>query len=69
MNNSLLVSLLCALAAAAPFLDKRSDQGLGYIPNYPGIQFSNGKIAITVFSDLHFGERKLLLRKMLFQGC
>lgn len=31
------------------------------LPNYPGIQFSsNRKLSITVFSDLHFGERKSL---------
>jgi hypothetical protein len=31
------------------------------LPNYPGIQFGqNRKLSITVFSDLHFGERKSL---------
>jgi hypothetical protein len=31
------------------------------IPNYPGLQFdADGKLSITVFSDLHFGERKSL---------
>ena len=31
-----------------------------YNPQYAGIQFaSDRKLSITVFSDLHFGERKL----------
>jgi hypothetical protein len=53
-----LASVFYALAEAAPFLDQRNAQGSGYVLNYPGIQFLNGKLTITVFSDLHFGERR-----------
>jgi hypothetical protein len=54
MKTSILITIFCALASAVPHLQAARD-----IPNYPGLQFgSNGKLDITVFSDLHFGERK-----------
>jgi hypothetical protein len=61
MKNSILVSILCAVASAAPRspLKEPSSHVARHIPDYPGIQFSvNGQLSITVFSDLHFGERE-----------
>lgn len=62
MKGSLIFSALyaAAFAAPAPSLADRSDEVARDIPNYPGIQFgSDGQLSITVFSDLHFGEREL----------
>lgn len=54
MKRTHLMSLLL-IAAEAAVLQNR------HMPNYPGIQFgSDRKLSITVFSDLHFGERELL---------
>jgi hypothetical protein len=51
------------LAAVLAFVNSAAAlhvQPAGNIPNYPGIQFDkDGKLSITVFSDLHFGERGL----------
>jgi hypothetical protein len=60
-----LASVFYALAEAAPFLDQQNAQGSEYVPNYPGILFLNGKLTITVFSDLHFGERRYSSRAVL----
>lgn len=46
--------LVPALCAAFPHPSAKSTA----IPNYPGVQFGpDGKLSISVFSDLHFGER------------
>jgi hypothetical protein len=46
--------LLVCMAGAAVIQPKS-------MPNYPGIQFGQDrKLSITVFSDLHFGERTSL---------
>lgn len=49
------------LAAVLTFIKSTAAlhmQPAGDIPNYPGVQFNkSGKFSITVFSDLHFGER------------
>ena len=51
-HAKLLVLLACT--AGAVVLPSRN------LLNYPGIQFgSDKKLSISVFSDLHFGERKL----------
>ena len=61
MKRGTLLFLLLSLAMAAPLLDERQGHGTRNIPNYPGIRFgSDGKLSITVFSDLHFGERESL---------
>lgn len=62
MKPIIFVPLLCgaAFAAPAPPLTAGSGETARSIPNYPGIQFGpDGKLSITVFSDLHFGEREL----------
>jgi hypothetical protein len=62
MKGSTLLSLFCIMAAAAPLTGGRPNLPTRDIPNYPGIRFdSNGKLSISVFSDLHFGERELHL--------
>jgi hypothetical protein len=59
MRGSLLLSLLLATAAAAPIREHSQELVPRYIPNYPGLQFnSDKKLSVTVFSDLHFGERE-----------
>tara|TARA_R110002003_G_scaffold279_2_gene18041 strand:- start:4235 stop:4453 length:219 start_codon:yes stop_codon:yes gene_type:complete len=61
MKRGSLLAWLVPLAIAAPLLEQRHGESARYIPNYPGIQFnSDGKLSISVFSDLHFGERKFL---------
>jgi hypothetical protein len=65
MKNIILFSVFSMLAYAVPrhLFKERTAQITRDIPNYPGIQFgSNGKLSITVFSDLHFGERELSFR-------
>jgi hypothetical protein len=59
MRSSILLSVFCVAAAAVPLSERRPSLPARDIPNYPGIQFDpNGKLSITVFSDLHFGERE-----------
>jgi hypothetical protein len=59
MRASLSTLLLLSTAAAAPFRDHAQKLVPRYIPNYPGLQFnSDKKLSVTVFSDLHFGERE-----------
>jgi hypothetical protein len=59
MRGSILLSIFCITAAAAPLADARPELSVRDIPNYPGIRFdSNGRLSISVFSDLHFGERE-----------
>jgi hypothetical protein len=61
MKCDILFSTTLTLAAAAPLLQERHSMAARDIPNYPGIQFgADGKLSITVFSDLHFGERESL---------
>jgi hypothetical protein len=61
MKRGSLLAWLVPLAIAAPLLKQRHGESARYIPNYPGIQFNaDGKLSISVFSDLHFGERKFL---------
>lgn len=62
MKGSLLFSVLyaAALAVPAPPLADHAGKIARDIPNYPGIRFGyDGRLSITVFSDLHFGEREL----------
>lgn len=62
MKPIILVSVLCAAASAvpAPPLTAGLHDTARSIPNNPGLQFGpDGKLSITVFSDLHFGEREL----------
>lgn len=62
MKPIILVSVLCAAASAvpAPPLTTGLCDTARSIPNNPGLQFGpDGKLSITVFSDLHFGEREL----------
>jgi hypothetical protein len=59
MRSSILLSVFCVAVAAVPLSDRRPSLPARDIPNYPGLRFgSNGKLSITVFSDLHFGERE-----------
>ena len=52
MKHAQALWLLASMAGAAVLRPKS-------MPNYPGIQFGQDrKLSITVFSDLHFGERK-----------
>jgi hypothetical protein len=61
MKGDIFFSTAFTLAAAAPLLEERHSMFARNIPNYPGIQFgADGKLSITVFSDLHFGERESL---------
>ena len=61
MKTNMLLALFCSLAAAVPFLEHSERQTARDIPNCSGIQFSSdGKLSISVFSDLHFGERESL---------
>jgi uncharacterized protein YhbP (UPF0306 family) len=54
MKHAQVLWLLASIAGAAVLQRKG-------MPSYPGIQFNqNRKLSITVFSDLHFGERKSL---------
>ena len=51
-----LWTFACVAGAAVPHPRAESRA----VSHYPGIQFgSNGKLSVTVFSDLHFGERTL----------
>jgi hypothetical protein len=59
MKDTILMILFCSAVAAFPLSKAGAIQAPRNISNCPGIQFNNGKLAITVFSDLHFGERKL----------
>jgi hypothetical protein len=52
------INLFCAMTAAFPLFNDRAIQAPRNIPNNPGIQFHNGSLSITVFSDLHFGDCK-----------
>jgi hypothetical protein len=62
MKGSTLLSLFCITAAATPLTGGRPNLPTRDIPNYPGLRFdSNGKLSISIFSDLHFGERELHL--------
>jgi hypothetical protein len=59
MRSGTLFPVVLAMAAAALVLEDRHSEIARAIPNYPGIRFSaDGKLSITVFSDLHFGERE-----------
>lgn len=61
MKGDILFSIALTLASAAPLLEERHSMAAPNIPNFPGIQFgADGKLSITVFSDLHFGEREPL---------
>jgi hypothetical protein len=62
MKSGILSITALAVAAAAPLIEERHVQTAQTIPNYPGIQFSaDGKLSISVSSDLHFGEREAIL--------
>jgi hypothetical protein len=68
MRNIILLSIFYAVASAVPrpLPEQSSGQVARDIPNYPGIQFgANGQLSLTVFSDLHFGERELPLHSTL----
>jgi hypothetical protein len=68
MRNIILLSIFYALASAVPRPqpEQSSGQVARDIPNHPGIQFgANGELSLTVFSDLHFGERELPLHSSL----
>jgi len=61
MKTNMLLALFCSFAAAIPVSEHNQRQTARDIPNYSGIQFSSdGKLSISVFSDLHFGERESL---------
>jgi hypothetical protein len=56
MRSITLLVVICSIALALSQHNIRDN-----IPNYPGLQFdAEGKLSITVFSDLHFGERESL---------
>jgi hypothetical protein len=68
MRNIILLSIFYAVASAVPrpLPEQPSGQVARDIPNYPGIQFgANSQLSLTVFSDLHFGERELPLHSTL----
>lgn len=55
MKHTALSVLLVGVLPATTF----QAEPTGHIPNLPGLQFdNNGKLSITVLSDLHFGERE-----------
>ncbi|KAH7086629.1 Metallo-dependent phosphatase-like protein [Paraphoma chrysanthemicola] len=57
MKRGSWLAWLAPVAVAAPVIETRHEESARYIPNYPGIQFnSKGRLSISVFSDLHFGE-------------
>jgi hypothetical protein len=60
MKHAHLLSLFAAAAGAAVLKAKAANY-----PNYSGIQFgSDRKLSISVFSDLHFGERELSIASL-----
>jgi hypothetical protein len=59
MKIASLLSIFLSGAAAVLFPEQYRDLATRDIPNYPGLQFNaDKKLSVTVFSDLHFGERK-----------
>jgi hypothetical protein len=62
MKRGILFLIALAVTTAAPVYEERHNQSARAIPNYPGIQFgADGRLSISVFSDLHFGEREIIL--------
>lgn len=53
-----LIQLLWLISTVAHAADPRHLTQRAEV-RYPGVQFdSNGKFSISIFSDLHFGERE-----------
>lgn len=59
------VQLLWLLASVAGAVDSQIRATSAAI-DYPGVRFGvDRKLSITIFSDLHFGERRLTSSKQL----
>ncbi|KAF2030577.1 Metallo-dependent phosphatase [Setomelanomma holmii] len=57
MKRGTFLTFVITFASAAPVIEQGHHKTPRNIPNYPGIQFgSDGKLSISVFSDLHLGE-------------
>jgi hypothetical protein len=70
MKSAFPLFIVLGGVAAVPFPEHYRGLATRDIPNYPGLQFNADKtLSVTIFSDLHFGERKSAAAAQSRRAC